>query len=85
MFPSTSHVNGQSIDTDYFKLANGHLDQNKQQAFINALAKFGFKDFYYLPSMTFVEPKLVKTFKREAHHVNHFHSGSTMIKLLTIK
>lgn len=84
-FPSTTHINGQSIDTDYFKLANGHLDQKKQQDFINALAKFGFKDFYYSPSMTFVEPKLVKTFKREEHHVNHFHSGSTTIKLLTIK
>ncbi|NRS89879.1 muramidase (phage lysozyme) [Flavobacterium sp. 7E] len=84
-FPSTTHINGQSIDTDYFKLVNGNLDQKKQQDFINALAKFGFKDYYYSPSMTFVKPKRIGVFKGESHHRQHFHSGSTSIKILTIK
>uniref|UniRef100_UPI0040472CE5 glycoside hydrolase family 24 protein n=2 Tax=Flavobacterium sp. TaxID=239 RepID=UPI0040472CE5 len=84
-FPSTTHVNGQSIDTDYFYDSKGKLKQKEQQDFIDAFAKFGFKDFYYSPSMSFIKPKNTRKFSIDNHHKAHLHCGAEKITVLIIK
>jgi muramidase (phage lysozyme) len=85
-FPSVSHVNGQSIDTDYFKDTKGILKQKEQQNLIDAFAKFGFNEMYFAPNMKFDKPsKKMKKFATDSHHKAHLHCGAKEIKILTIK
>jgi len=63
-YPSTSHVNGQSIDTTYL---NKKTDQQK---FIDALWKFGFKLHYIGSSMSYTHGT------KDKYHNDHLHSGS---------
>ncbi|MGV0923564.1 hypothetical protein [Empedobacter tilapiae] len=73
-FPSVSHVNGQSIDTEY-------LSGSKTQEFIDALAYFGFNSFYYSANMKLIQPKNAITFKGEGGHKHHLHAGAETIKV----
>ena len=85
-FPSVSHVNGQSIDTDYFKDSKGNLKQKEQQAFIDDFAKFGFTDIIHAPSMTFTKPTNKKvSLKGKSDHKAHLHCGAKSITTLIIK
>lgn len=77
-FPSVSHTNGESIDSDYFTLAN-------TQKYINAMADFGIKNFYYKPDMKLKKPVKATIFKEDAHHKAHLHCGSTKINVIEIK
>ena len=77
-FPSVSHTNGESIDSDYFTLAN-------TQKYINAMADFGIKNFYYKPGMKLKKPVKATIFKEDAHHKAHLHCGSTKINVIEIK
>ncbi len=44
-FPSSLHVNGESIDTKYIKKVKNLTDWEKDKEFVNALAKFHFGTF----------------------------------------
>ena len=44
-FPSSLHVNGESIDTKYIKKVKNLTDWEKDKEFVNALAKFHFRTF----------------------------------------
>ncbi|MGV0924318.1 hypothetical protein [Empedobacter tilapiae] len=76
-FPSVTHINGQSIDTEY-------LSSQKTQEFIDALAYFGFNSFYYSANMKLIQPKNAITFKGEGGHKHHLHAGAETIKVKEI-
>ncbi|SDQ17146.1 hypothetical protein SAMN05421664_0866 [Chryseobacterium soldanellicola] len=77
-FPSVSHTNGESIDTDYLILPN-------TQKYVNSMAKFGFKTMLYKPGMKLKKPSGVVTFKEDSHHSAHLHCGSSNIPITEIK
>ncbi|PQL93154.1 hypothetical protein [Apibacter adventoris] len=77
-FPSVSHTNGESIDSDYFNLIN-------TQKYVNAMANFGITTFYYKPGMKLVKPKKAITFKEDSHHKAHLHCGVKNIAVIEIK
>jgi len=73
-FPSVSHTNGESIDTNY----SGHkMDQD----FINACIKFGFNNILYSPSMSFTTSVAGVNLKPDSHHAGHLHCGAKKINL----
>ncbi|MDO6676596.1 hypothetical protein Q4517_13690 [Tenacibaculum sp. 1_MG-2023] len=63
-YPSTTHVNGQSIDTCYLS------KKTDEQKFINALWDFGFKLHYVGSSMSYTHGT------KDKYHNDHLHSGS---------
>lgn len=63
-FPSTTHNNGQSVDTNYID------DDEREQKFIDALHKFGFD--YQLRGHA---KKKFKNTTAKSHHNSHLHSG----------
>lgn len=63
-FPSTTHNNGQSVDT-------GYLDNVREQKFINAMNKFGFNTQY-----RGTNKKAFKNTVPKAYHNDHLHSGN---------
>ncbi|MGE4513483.1 MAG: hypothetical protein AB7E26_06695 [Chryseobacterium sp.] len=77
-FPSVSHTNGESIDTDYLILP--HI-----QKYINSMAKFGYKTMLYKPGLKLKKPTNVTTFKEDSHHSAHLHCGSSSIPVTEIK
>ena len=77
-FPSVSHTNGESIDSDYFNLEN-------TQKYVDAMAKFGFTSFYYKPGMELEKPSKAKVFEEDSHHKAHLHCGVTQISITEIK
>lgn len=62
-YPSTTHVNGESIDTTYLS------KKTDEQKFINALWKFGFKLHYVGLNMSYTHGTPDK------YHSDHLHSG----------
>ena len=78
-FPSVSHTNGESIDTDY-------LGHTKDQKYINAMVKFGFTNILHHPNMSFTNPNPRKAkIGGEAHHKAHLHCGTKKIEVKEIK
>jgi predicted chitinase len=78
-FPSVSHTNGESIDTDY-------LGHTKDQKYINAMVKFGFTNILHHPNMSFTNPNPGKAkIGGEAHHKAHLHCGTKKIEVKEIK
>jgi hypothetical protein len=77
-FPSVSHTNGESIDTDYQILSH-------TQKYINSMAKFGYKTMLYKPGLKLIKPNSVTTFKEDSHHSAHLHCGSSTIPVTEIK
>ncbi len=76
-FPSITHPNGESIDTGYIYTANGQLDFNRQQKFINAMHKFGFKDQLKGESSVF---RNLTNARPYPFHNDHLHSGGFVPK-----
>jgi len=77
-FPSVSHTNGESIDTDYLSLSD-------TQKYVNSMAKFGFRTMLYKPGMKLKKPNGVTNFKEDSHHSAHLHCGSSNIQVTEIK
>ncbi|WP_338815822.1 hypothetical protein V9L05_24155 (plasmid) [Bernardetia sp. Wsw4-3y2] len=63
-YPSTTHINGESVDTNY-------IDNERQQKFINAMYKFGFSTILRGSA----KKKFDHTKDGKALHNNHLHSG----------
>ena len=63
-YPSTTHVNGESIDTTYLS------STTDEQKFINSLHKFGFGLHYIGTSMTYTHGT------PDTYHNDHLHSGN---------
>ncbi|WP_236545074.1 hypothetical protein, partial [Tenacibaculum maritimum] len=63
-YPSTTHVNGESIDTCYL------AKKTDEQAFINALWDFGFKTHYVGGNMNYTHGT------KDKYHNDHLHSGN---------
>ncbi|MGD1319260.1 hypothetical protein [Chryseobacterium sp. 2R14A] len=77
-FPSVSHTNGESIDSDYYNVEN-------TQKYINAMANFGITTFYYKPGMRLRKPTNAITFREDSHHRAHLHCGTSRINIKEIK
>ena len=71
-FPSVTHTNGESIDSDYFTLKD-------TQKYINTMVDYGFTTIYYKPGMGLKKPVKAAIFSEDKHHKKHLHCGAKSI------